>query len=127
MVFVWVVHVPFAVGWTYILEKHGGRLPLRIKAVPEGTVVPTRNGMSARPFIATSTCPEQSVASFARVPSSSIGHIGELDVIIVYILPQLKGKALKIEIFHRGESVLHSIDQMKGESADSSHSCTVVL
>ncbi|XP_022096002.1 nicotinamide phosphoribosyltransferase-like [Acanthaster planci] len=30
-------------GWTYILEKHNGRLPLLIKAVPEGTVVPTKN------------------------------------------------------------------------------------
>ena len=24
-------------GWTYILEKHGGKLPMRIRAVPEGT------------------------------------------------------------------------------------------
>ena len=31
-------------GWKYILEHHGGRLPLRIKAVPEGSVVPFRNG-----------------------------------------------------------------------------------
>ena len=31
-------------GWRYILEHHGGRLPLRIKAVPEGSVVPFRNG-----------------------------------------------------------------------------------
>lgn len=30
-------------GWKYILEVHGGRLPLRIKAVPEGTVVPVKN------------------------------------------------------------------------------------
>ncbi|XP_052781059.1 nicotinamide phosphoribosyltransferase-like [Mya arenaria] len=30
-------------GWNYILEKHGGHLPLRIKAVPEGTVVPYKN------------------------------------------------------------------------------------
>jgi nicotinamide phosphoribosyltransferase len=30
-------------GWTRLLEKHGGRLPLRIKALPEGTVVPTHN------------------------------------------------------------------------------------
>jgi len=30
-------------GWMYILEKHGGRLPLRIKAVPEGTTVPYKN------------------------------------------------------------------------------------
>ncbi|XP_042227435.1 nicotinamide phosphoribosyltransferase-like, partial [Homarus americanus] len=30
-------------GWNYILEHHGGRLPLRIKAVPEGTILPTRN------------------------------------------------------------------------------------
>ena len=31
-------------GWKYILEHHGGKLPLRIKAVPEGSVVPFRNG-----------------------------------------------------------------------------------
>lgn len=30
-------------GWRHILKKHGGRLPVRIRAVPEGTVVPTRN------------------------------------------------------------------------------------
>nr|KAG5687412.1 hypothetical protein BaRGS_004914 [Batillaria attramentaria] len=30
-------------GWNYILEHHRGYLPLRIKAVPEGTVVPTKN------------------------------------------------------------------------------------
>lgn len=30
-------------GWTRLLEKHGGRLPVRIRAVPEGTVVPVSN------------------------------------------------------------------------------------
>ncbi len=30
-------------GWEHILRKHGGRFPVSIKAVPEGTVVPTRN------------------------------------------------------------------------------------
>ena len=30
----------------YILEKHGGRLPLKIKAIPEGTTVPYKNGKS---------------------------------------------------------------------------------
>jgi nicotinamide phosphoribosyltransferase len=30
-------------GWNYILDVHGGKLPLSIKAVPEGTVVPTHN------------------------------------------------------------------------------------
>lgn len=30
-------------GWMHIVEKHGGYLPLKIKAVPEGTVVPVRN------------------------------------------------------------------------------------
>lgn len=30
-------------GWRYILEKHGGKLPMRIRAVPEGTVVPVKN------------------------------------------------------------------------------------
>jgi nicotinamide phosphoribosyltransferase len=29
--------------WEYIVEKHGGRLPISIKAVPEGTVIPYRN------------------------------------------------------------------------------------
>lgn len=30
-------------GWEYILRQHGGKLPLRIKAVPEGTVIPVKN------------------------------------------------------------------------------------
>lgn len=30
-------------GWEYILKAHGGHLPVRIRAVPEGTVVPTKN------------------------------------------------------------------------------------
>ncbi|XP_028302967.1 nicotinamide phosphoribosyltransferase 2 [Gouania willdenowi] len=30
-------------GWRKLLEKHDGRLPVRIKAVPEGTVVPRGN------------------------------------------------------------------------------------
>ncbi len=32
-------------GWQYILDKHRGRLPVSIKAVPEGSVVPFRNVM----------------------------------------------------------------------------------
>jgi nicotinamide phosphoribosyltransferase len=31
------------VGWMYILEKCGGKLPVVIKAVPEGTIVPNHN------------------------------------------------------------------------------------
>lgn len=30
-------------GWEYILSEHNGYLPIRITAVPEGTVVPTSN------------------------------------------------------------------------------------
>jgi len=30
-------------GWEYILEKHGGKLPVVIKAAPEGMVVPVKN------------------------------------------------------------------------------------
>jgi nicotinamide phosphoribosyltransferase len=30
-------------GWEYILEKYDGRLPIRIKAVPEGSVIPVKN------------------------------------------------------------------------------------
>jgi len=32
-------------GWQYILEAHGGCLPIHIRAVPEGTVVPVSNVM----------------------------------------------------------------------------------
>jgi nicotinamide phosphoribosyltransferase len=32
-------------GWRLILEKHGGKLPARIKAVPEGSVIPYSNVM----------------------------------------------------------------------------------
>jgi nicotinamide phosphoribosyltransferase len=36
--------VPFhRAGWEHIVEAHGGRLPVEIRAVPEGTVLPTRN------------------------------------------------------------------------------------
>lgn len=31
--------------WEHILKEHGGKLPVRIKAVPEGTVVPISNVM----------------------------------------------------------------------------------
>jgi nicotinamide phosphoribosyltransferase len=30
-------------GWKHVLDVHGGKLPVRIKAVPEGTVVPASN------------------------------------------------------------------------------------
>ena len=30
-------------GWDYIVNELGGRLPIRVKAVPEGTVVPVKN------------------------------------------------------------------------------------
>jgi nicotinamide phosphoribosyltransferase len=32
-------------GWRYILTKHGGRLPLEIRAVPEGMKVPVSNAL----------------------------------------------------------------------------------
>jgi len=32
-------------GWEHVLARHGGRLPLAIRAVPEGTVVPTHNAL----------------------------------------------------------------------------------
>jgi nicotinamide phosphoribosyltransferase len=36
--------IPFnRAGWEYILLKYGGRLPISIRAVPEGTVLPVRN------------------------------------------------------------------------------------
>ena len=31
--------------WQHILDEHGGRLPVRIKAVPEGSVIPVNNVM----------------------------------------------------------------------------------
>eukprot|EP00730_Choanoeca_flexa_P002394 TRINITY_DN11033_c0_g1_i1.p1 TRINITY_DN11033_c0_g1~~TRINITY_DN11033_c0_g1_i1.p1 ORF type:complete len:477 (+),score=116.29 TRINITY_DN11033_c0_g1_i1:148-1578(+) len=30
-------------GWEYILREHGGKLPIRIKAVAEGSVIPVKN------------------------------------------------------------------------------------
>lgn len=38
--------VPFNYdGWCYIVKRHGGRLPVRIRAIPEGTVIPTHNAL----------------------------------------------------------------------------------
>jgi nicotinamide phosphoribosyltransferase len=30
-------------GWTHLVKKHDGKLPLRVRAVAEGSVIPTRN------------------------------------------------------------------------------------
>ena len=30
-------------GWRHIVEQHGGKLPLEVRAVPEGLMVPTSN------------------------------------------------------------------------------------
>lgn len=30
-------------GWTNLIKKHGGRIPMRIRAVPEGSIVPLHN------------------------------------------------------------------------------------
>ena len=42
---IWTAHgEPFnRAGWQYILDTHGGYLPVIIKAVPEGSVVPVKN------------------------------------------------------------------------------------
>ncbi|HKU14738.1 MAG TPA: nicotinate phosphoribosyltransferase [Steroidobacteraceae bacterium] len=32
-------------GWRSIIDRHGGHMPIRIRAVPEGTVVPTHNAL----------------------------------------------------------------------------------
>ncbi len=38
--------VPFNyAGWTSLIKKHNGKLPLRVRAVPEGTIVPLRNAL----------------------------------------------------------------------------------
>ena len=41
----WTAHgEPFnREGWDYIVNHHNGRLPVRIRAVPEGTLVPVHN------------------------------------------------------------------------------------
>lgn len=44
---IWGLHgEPFnREGWKYILKEYDGYLPIRIKAIPEGTVIPTLNAM----------------------------------------------------------------------------------
>ncbi len=41
-------------GWTHIVEQHGGRLPVEIRAIAEGTRVPTHNVL----MTVRNTCPE---------------------------------------------------------------------
>lgn len=61
-------------GWEHILNDHGGKLPLRIMAVPEGTPVPTGNVL----MTVENTCPEcywltnavESVLTHAWYPST---------------------------------------------------------
>lgn len=30
-------------GWIHIVKEHGGKLPIVIKSVPEGSIIPKRN------------------------------------------------------------------------------------
>lgn len=46
-------------GWQHILEEHGGRLPVRIEAVPEGTVLPTGNILMTIENTDPASCPIQ--------------------------------------------------------------------
>lgn len=41
-------------GWDHVVADHGGRLPLRVRAVPEGTAVPTGNVL----MTVENTCPK---------------------------------------------------------------------
>jgi nicotinamide phosphoribosyltransferase len=43
----WQAHgEPFdEAGWRHILDNHGGYLPVKIRAVPEGSVIPTHNAL----------------------------------------------------------------------------------
>lgn len=52
----WTAHgEPFNLeGWHHIVRDHGGLLPLRIRGVPEGTVVPTKTAM----LTVENTCPK---------------------------------------------------------------------
>ena len=40
-------------GWEHIVKDHGGKLPVRIRAVPEGTPIPTLNVL----MTVENTCP----------------------------------------------------------------------
>lgn len=41
-------------GWTHVVNDHGGQLPLRIKAVPEGSIIPVGNVL----MTVENTCPK---------------------------------------------------------------------
>lgn len=58
-------------GWQHILDRHEGRLPLKIKAVPEGTVVPVSNV----PCVSAQRCRHQChllVSASARNPGHDL-------------------------------------------------------
>lgn len=44
----------YRAGWDHIVRDHNGYMPMRIKAVPEGTVVPTHNAL----MTVENTCPQ---------------------------------------------------------------------
>lgn len=47
--------VPFnKEGWLHVLTDHGGKLPLKIRAIPEGSIVPTHNVL----MTVENTCPK---------------------------------------------------------------------
>ncbi|KTF83375.1 hypothetical protein cypCar_00022446 [Cyprinus carpio] len=78
-------------GWNYILEKYNGHLPIEIKAVPEGSVIPRGNVL----FTVVSTDPEcywltnwvEEYISMALI--SIIYQFGWIGILLMTILVQI--------------------------------------
>ena len=67
-------------GWIYILNKYDGRLPILIKAVPEGTIVPIHNALMTVentdekvPFL-TNFCETMLMQNWYPITIASIGY-----------------------------------------------------
>lgn len=57
--------------WKHIVDKHGGMLPLEIKSVPEGTLVPVRNVL----MTAVNTCPEHKCRALTNFCETKLMHV----------------------------------------------------
>ena len=93
-------------GWQYILEHHGGQLPLRIKAVPEGSIIPVKNGVC----VCVCVCLPVSVFFCVSVPGVCFAllymaqrhdtnkHLNLFKVLVLYYLQSTTCKILLVSL-----------------------------
>jgi nicotinic acid phosphoribosyltransferase len=104
--------------WEYIIEKYDGHLPIRIKAVPEGTVIPTGNVLmtieNTDPKCSSLTTYLETILLQIWYPITIATNSREIKKILVNIESIRVNKRVMFMLFsyeHYNEQVIHRLSK----------------